>query len=50
MLAHHRLPIKPLLFLASEEKQRRHGTCNVIAVAFRYGRRLQPAELLHGPS
>jgi hypothetical protein len=50
MLAHHRLPIKLLLFSASEEEQRRHGTSNVIAVAFRYGRRLQPAELLHGPS
>lgn len=50
MLAHHRLPIKPLHFSASEEKQRPHGTSNLIALAFRYERRLQPAEFLHGPS
>ena len=48
-LAYHRLPIELLLFSASEVAQRRHGSCNVIAEAFRYGRRLDPAEPLHGP-
>ena len=48
-LAHHRLPIELLLFSASEVEQRRHGSSNVIAEAFRYGRRLDPVEALHGP-
>jgi uncharacterized protein len=48
-LAHHRLPIELLLFSAGEVEQRRHGLNNVIAEAFRYGRRLNPAESLHGP-
>jgi hypothetical protein len=30
-------------------EQRRNGSSNVIAEAFRYGRRLDPAEPLHGP-
>jgi hypothetical protein len=30
-------------------EERRHGRQNVIAEAFRYGRRLDPAEPLHGP-
>jgi predicted nucleotidyltransferase len=47
-LAHHRLPIELLLFSASEVEQRRHGRVNVIAEAFRYGRRLEPGETLHG--
>ena len=37
-LAHHRFPIELLLFSASEVEQCRHGTCNGIAEAFRYGR------------
>ena len=48
-LAHHRLPIELLLYSASEVEERRHGHQNVIAEAFRYGRRLDPAEPLHGP-
>ena len=48
-LAHHRLPIELLLYSASEVEERRHGRQNVIAEAFRYGRRLDPAEPLHGP-
>jgi predicted nucleotidyltransferase len=48
-LAHHRLPIELLLYSASEVEDRRHGRQNVIAEAFRYGRRLDPAESLHGP-
>jgi len=48
-LAHHRLPIELLLDSASEVEERRHGRQNVIAEAFRYGRRLDPAEPLHGP-
>ena len=48
-LAHHRLPIELLLYSASEVEARRHGVQNVIAEAFRYGRRLDPAEPLHGP-
>jgi hypothetical protein len=48
-LAHHRLPIELLLYSASEVAQRRHGGVNVIAEAFRYGRRLDPAEPSHGP-
>lgn len=48
-LAHHRLPIELLLFSASEVEQRRHGMNNVIAEAFRYGRRLEPAKSTHGP-
>lgn len=48
-LAHHRLPIELLLFSASEVEQRRHGRNNVIAEAFRYGRRLEPAKSTHGP-
>jgi predicted nucleotidyltransferase len=47
MLAHHRLPIELLLFSASEVGERRHGRVNVIAEAFRYGRRLEPAEPVH---
>lgn len=47
-LAHHRLPIELLLFSASEVEERRHGRINVIAEAFRYGRRLEPAEPVHG--
>jgi predicted nucleotidyltransferase len=47
-LAHHRLPIELLLYSASEVEERRHGRQNVIAEAFRYGRRLDPAEPLHG--
>ena len=47
-LAHHRLPIELLLFSASEVEQRWHGRVNVIAEAFRYGRRLEPGERLHG--
>ena len=47
-LAHHRLPIELLLYSASEVEHRRHGGINVIAEAFRYGRRLDPAESLHG--
>ena len=39
-LAHHRIPIELLLFSASEVEERRHGRVNVIAEAFRYGRRL----------
>ncbi len=49
-LAYHRLPIELLLFSASEVAERRHGNSNVIAEAFRYGRQLDPAESLHGPS
>lgn len=49
-LAHHRLPIEILLYSASEVEERRHGGVNVIAEAFRYGRRLDPAEPLHGSS
>jgi len=41
-LAHHRLPIELLLYSASEVEERRHGRTNVIAEAFRYGRRLDP--------
>jgi len=37
-----------LLFSASEVEERRHGLFNVIAEAFRYGRRLEPGEALHG--
>ncbi|MCP9774971.1 nucleotidyltransferase domain-containing protein [Cyanobium sp. WAJ14-Wanaka] len=48
-LAHHRLPIELLLFSASEVEERRHGRQNVIAEAFRYGRRLDPAKPLYGP-
>jgi predicted nucleotidyltransferase len=48
-LAHHRLPIELLLYSASEVEKRRHGRQNVIAEAFRFGRRLDPAEPLHGP-
>ena len=48
-LAYHRLPIELLLFSASEVAQRRHGSSNVIAEAFRYGRRINPAECLDGP-
>ncbi|WP_295534582.1 nucleotidyltransferase domain-containing protein [Synechococcus sp. UW140] len=48
-LAHHRLPIELLLYSASEVEHRRLGGINVIAEAFRYGRRLDPEELLHGP-
>ena len=48
-LAHHRLPIELLLYSASQVEERRHGRQNVIAEAFRYGRRLDPAEPLHGP-
>ena len=48
-LAYHRLPIELLLFSASEVEERRHGRQNVIAEAFRYGRRLDPEEPLHGP-
>lgn len=48
-LAHHRLPIELLLYSASEVEDRRQGLQNVIAEAFRYGRRLDPAEPLHGP-
>ena len=48
-LAHHRLPIELLLFSASEVEERRHGRQNVIAEAFSYGRRLDPAEPQHGP-
>ncbi len=48
-LAHHRLPIELLLFSVSEVEERRRGRQNVIAEAFRYGRRLDPAEPLHGP-
>jgi predicted nucleotidyltransferase len=48
-LAYHRLPIELLLFSSSEVEKRRHGSSNVIAEAFRYGRRLDPAEPLHGP-
>jgi predicted nucleotidyltransferase len=48
-LAHHRLPIELLLDSASEVEQRRHGGVNVIAEAFRYGRRLDPAAPSHGP-
>ncbi len=48
-LAYHRLPIELLLFSASEVEERRHGRQNVISEAFRYGRRLDPAEPLHGP-
>jgi predicted nucleotidyltransferase len=49
-LAHHRIPIELLLFSASEVEERRHGRVNVIAEAFRYGRRLQPAEPVNGAS
>jgi predicted nucleotidyltransferase len=49
-LAHHRLPIEILLYSASEVEERRHGGVNVIAEAFRYGRRLDPVEPLHGSS
>lgn len=49
-LAHHRLPIELLLFSSSEVEERRHGRTNVIAEAFRYGRRLEPTEPVHGPS
>ena len=48
-LAYHRLPIELLLFSTSEVAQRRHGSSNVIAEAFRYGRRINPAECLDGP-
>jgi predicted nucleotidyltransferase len=48
-LAHHRLPIELLLYSASEVEDRRHGRQNVIAEAFRHGRRLDPAESMHGP-
>lgn len=41
-LAHHRLPIELLLYSASEVEERRQGRSNVIAEAFRYGRRLDP--------
>ena len=47
-LAHHRLPIELLLFSASEVEERRQGQTNVIAEAFRYGRRLEPVETMHG--
>ena len=47
-LAHHRLPIELLLYSASEVEQRRHGTINVIAEAFRHGRRLDAAKPEHG--
>lgn len=47
-LAHHRLPIELLLFSKSEVEERRHGRINVIAEACRYGRRLDPAEPMHG--
>ena len=49
-LAHHRLPIELLLYSASEVEERRHGRINVIAEAFRYGRRLEGGETLHGAS
>jgi predicted nucleotidyltransferase len=49
-LAHHRLPIELLLFSVSEVEQRRHGGINVIAEAFRYGRRLDPEMPKHGSS
>jgi predicted nucleotidyltransferase len=49
-LAHHRLPIELLLFSASEVEERRHGGVNVIAEAFRYGRRLDPEGPRHGAS
>lgn len=49
-LAHHRLPIELLLFSSSEVEERRRGRTNVIAEAFRYGRRLEPAEPVHGAS
>jgi len=49
-LAHHRLPIELLLYSASEVEERRHGQINVIAEAFRYGRRLDPEESPHGAS
>ena len=48
-LAHHRLPIELLLYSSSEVEGRRHGRQSVIAEAFRYGRRLDPAESLQGP-
>jgi predicted nucleotidyltransferase len=41
-LAHHRLPIELLLFSSTEVEARRQGRTNVIAEAFRYGRRLEP--------
>jgi predicted nucleotidyltransferase len=49
-LAHHRLPIELLLFSSSEVEERCRGRTNVIAEAFRYGRRLEPAEPVHGAS
>lgn len=49
-LAHHRLPIELLLFSLSEVEQRRHEGLNVIAEAFRYGRRLDPEMPEHGSS
>jgi len=49
-LAHHRLPIELLLFSASEVEERRHGRTNVIAEAFRYGRRLDSEVTRHGAS
>ena len=49
-LAHHRLPIELLLFSSSEVEERRHGRTNVIAEAFRHGRRLEPTQPVHGPS
>jgi len=49
-LAHHRLPIELLLYSASEVEERRHGRTNVIAEAFRYGRRLDPEDSRHGAS
>jgi predicted nucleotidyltransferase len=38
-----------LLFSTSEVQERRHGCQNVMAEAFRYGRRQDPAGLLPGP-
>jgi predicted nucleotidyltransferase len=49
-LAHHRLPIELLVYSASEVEERRHGRTNVIAEAFRYGRRLEPEDSRHGAS
>ncbi|MEB3168037.1 MAG: nucleotidyltransferase domain-containing protein [Synechococcaceae cyanobacterium] len=49
-LAHHRLPIELLLFSAREVEERRHGRSNVIAEAFRYGRRLDSEVSRHGAS
>ena len=49
-LAHHRLPIELLLFSSSEVEERRHGRTNVIAEAFRHGRRLEPTQPVDGPS